>query len=108
MPERTAGIKGYVGELIVKEWLKHKYRDSNATIEEQVLPDNVDNRGGPYLDLCVLKNDKIVEIYEVKTQNYEIRDINKSLWYLWGEEKGTHNKYYKKDNGEEAYIGTLV
>jgi hypothetical protein len=94
MAERIAGIKGYIGELIVREWLKHRYDLPNYSIKTQIRPKNVDPEGGPYLDLCVLKGDEIIEVYEIKTQDYRILQINKSLSYLWKKEKGINGLFF--------------
>ena len=107
MPERIAGIKGYVGELLVREWLIQKYFSKDCRILSQMLPENVNSKGGPYLDLCVLKDGKIVAAYEVKAQDYPIYDINKSLKYLWGMEKGINGKYFHHNIDEKAYVDEL-
>jgi hypothetical protein len=104
MAERIAGIKGYIGELIVREWLKHRYNLPNYSIKTQIRPQNVNPRGGPYLDLCVLKGDEIIEVYETKTQDYRISQINKSLSYLWKKEKGINGCFFGENVRETAYI----
>ena len=104
MPERIAGIKGYIGELIVRERLTQRHKIPCYSIKSQVLPLNVDPRGGPYLDLCVIKGNKIIKIFEVKTQDYRSDSLNKSLKYLWCLEKGKNDKYFNIKKNEKAYV----
>lgn len=106
MAEQHTGIKGYVGELIVQKWLEQKYPSSSYTIKYQVKPENVDPKGGPYLDFGVIdkESDEIIFICEVKTQDYLLDDkyskINKSLKYLWGAIEGSSGKKFGSENDE--------
>jgi len=107
MVKENIGLRGYIGEKIVEIWLKKifpKYK-----VIRQVIPEGVDKRGGPYLDFAVVKDKKIIKIYEVKTQEYPLNKINKALCYIW--ESGSKiMKFKTQDNKEyiaenfEAYI----
>lgn len=56
MPTRETGIKGYVGEQVVKQWLnKTVCKSKEYNIVSQVKPVRIDNAGGPYLDFAVIK-----------------------------------------------------
>lgn len=108
MPERMTGIKGYVGEILVREWLKKKNSAQKYHVRSEIIPNNVDQRGGPYLDLCVIKNNQIIRVFEVKTQDYTLDDINKSLKYLWKMQKGKNGKYFGEQQKEYAYINDEI
>ena len=87
MPTRETGIKGYVGEQVVKQWLnKTVCKSKEYNIVSQVKPVRIDNAGGPYLDFAVIKNRTVIGIYEVKTQEYicgKDFQVNKALSYIW-------------------------
>jgi hypothetical protein len=102
MAERISGIKGYVGELVLGEWLKNKFGKDN--IRSQVRSINVRAAGGPYLDFCVIEGNNVTEVYEIKTQEYDYPPINSSLKYLWGLEKGIDGKFFKHSKNKEAIL----
>ncbi len=86
MVKRNYGLRGYIGESVVAIWLKKiKYKNSEYTIVEQIVPEELRKRGGNYLDFGVLRDDKVIAIYEVKTQDFEIytSSLNKPLLELW-------------------------
>ncbi|NOR46622.1 MAG: hypothetical protein GQ533_01035 [Methanosarcinaceae archaeon] len=66
MPKSEVGLRGYIGEAIVKQWLNIKHPE--CRIVSQIMPTEVDGKGGPYLDFGVVRDDDVViEVYEVKT-----------------------------------------
>jgi hypothetical protein len=83
MPKREIGVMGYIGELVVENWLKKKYPEDK--IISQIAVEK--KRGGGHLDFGILsKEKKIKAIYEVKTQDYIAgRDfkLNQGLVELW-------------------------
>ncbi|MHA1343698.1 MAG: hypothetical protein ACTSQG_06910 [Promethearchaeota archaeon] len=88
MTKRSIGLRGYLGEQIVKQWLKNiKYPESKGyKIIEQVIPAGFPKKGGAYLDFCIIKNDSVKAVYEVKTQDYiagKNFPFNNALLYLW-------------------------
>lgn len=118
MPQRQIGIRGYVGEAVVKEWLDKKYSNlEEYKIVSQIMPNGVPKKGGGYLDFAVVKENIVTSIYEVKTQDYILDKtfhINKALLFMW-ENKGknleliTQNreKYYSNSD-TQSYLIILV
>ncbi len=107
MAERYIGIKGYVGELIVKTWLESIYHKEEYLIKSQIRPGNIDPKRGPYLDFGVVNKSNEVELVcEVKTQDYildgKYAKINKSLLYLWGYISGEDRTEFKSEQNEPA------
>ena len=86
MAEMDVGLRGFIGELVVQYWLEKKY-NKGFTIVRQIMPEEVDKKGGGYLDFGVINNkQEVVGVYEVKTQDYILDKgfkINKSLRYIW-------------------------
>jgi len=83
MVSKGIGLRGYVGEEIIRLWLSRKYGEEN--IVRQVVPEEFPRRGGPYLDFGILRNKVITGVCEVKTQDWDLTEsgINKSLKYIW-------------------------
>jgi hypothetical protein len=87
MVKRSIGLRGYIGEAIVEQWLTYRYPDSeDYSIKKQIMPKGVEKCGGPYLDFGILKSGKVEKVYEVKTQDYRVTTLNKSLKYIWDNE----------------------
>lgn len=107
MPIREIGIRGYVGEAIVEQWLqKIRYPDGSYQIVNQILPAKYPKAGGPYLDLGVVKDGIVEAVYEVKSQDYIIDQgfhINGALRYVW-DHKGQAEEYVTQDG--ECYVGS--
>ena len=119
MALRSFGLRGYIGELLVEYWLKHVYYLNQPGIDviSQVRPARVDPRGGPYLDIGVLQNGKVLSVYEVKTQDYALDkhfNINKSLRHLWDNPDNNETILsqsrleYSKHPDFKAYLVLLV
>jgi hypothetical protein len=97
MPKRAIGLRGYVGELIVEQWLCKKHH--GCKIVRQILPDGVEKVGGPYLDFGVIRGGAVEEVYEVKAQDYILgrdtktnkAEINKALIHIW--DRGPGGEY---------------
>lgn len=114
MPRREIGLRGYLGEAIVEQWLNIKC--PSCTIESQIIPKGVDKKGGPYLDFGVIKDNNVKEVYEVKTQDYILRKdfhINKSLIYIWNNKNIEFNvqankKCFYGSDDLKAYLILLV
>ncbi|MBP7792338.1 MAG: hypothetical protein KA120_04685 [Candidatus Goldbacteria bacterium] len=88
--KKSIQLRGYLGELICKKWLKNKYK--GCRIVEQIRPKNYPTKGGPYLDFGVLNEEKkVIAIYEVKTQDYNLDTVNKALLFIW-------------ENGEKEFV----
>jgi len=86
MVSKEIGIRGHLGEQIVHIWLKEVvYSGEDYKIVSQIMPDEKDfsKRGGPYLDIAVVKGNKVHAIYEVKTQDYSALSLNRALVYFW-------------------------
>jgi hypothetical protein len=81
MVNSSIGLRGYIGEEIVFEWLSQQ----GKKVVRQVRPKGFPARGGPYLDFGVILENRLAEVYEVKTQDYALEKeaINKSLRYIW-------------------------
>jgi hypothetical protein len=91
MPKREIGIRGYVGELIVEQWLRSKFPSNQGyEIVNQIRPKGVAAKGGPYLDFGVIHRGIVHEIYEVKTQDYNLNKINEALKHVWGNPIGPY------------------
>ena len=83
MPKREIGIRGYVGELIVEQWLRCNFKPNKGyKIVNQIRPKDINARGGPYLDFGVIRKGKVCGIYEVKTQNYPLESVNNALEHV--------------------------
>ena len=86
MPRREIGLMGYVGEAFVSCWLKRQYGEPEFEVVTQVRPSKVPAKGGPYLDLAVIRGDIVHSVFEVKSQDYiwgGDSEVNKSLDYIW-------------------------
>lgn len=70
MPTRLTGLKGYVAEAVVARWLRQKFPAPEFEIVPQIIPTEVDRRGGGYLDFGVVRGTEVVAVYEVKGQDY--------------------------------------
>jgi len=90
MPRRDSGLRGYIGERIVEQWLKMKYPD--CSIKSQIAAvtqddrEKSDNQGGKYLDFGVIKGNEVIGVYEVKTQDYifdKSFKLNDQLEKIW-------------------------
>ncbi|MBP7792020.1 MAG: hypothetical protein KA120_03055 [Candidatus Goldbacteria bacterium] len=105
MAEMDVGLRGFIGELVVQYWLEKKY-NKGFTIVRQIMPEEVDKKGGGYLDFGVINNkQEVVGVYEVKTQDYILDKgfkINKSLRYIW-DNQGRILKFITQDKRE--FIG---
>lgn len=85
MVTENIALRGYLGEKIVKKWLEKKYPDCD--IVRQIIPiksDGSEWKGGGHLDFGVIKHNKVKAIYEVKTQDYKIDEMNKAWKYIKG------------------------
>ncbi len=94
MVRRSIGIRGYLGERIVEYWLEQKYpKEKGYFIIEEVVPQKHLKQGGNYLDFGVVRDDKVVAVYEVKTQDYGLKkhSFNDALIALWNKK----NKFEK-------------
>ena len=109
MVKRNYGLRGYIGESVVAIWLKEiKYKNSEYTIVEQIVPEELRKRGGNYLDFGIIKNSKVIAIYEVKTQDYAMytSSLNKPLLELWlGNVKG--NRFVIQDKKTYDGLGKI-
>ena len=116
MPERTIGIRGYVGELIVYQYLKNKFPESEGyKIIKEIIPLDFSQKGGGYLDLAVTQGDKIRKIYEVKTQDFIFgKDFypNPALKYIWEKHptkfKDSMDNHFIADKNIKAFLVVLV
>ncbi len=105
MPERLTGLKGYIGEVIVYEWLKQKYKSPSYLIASQIVPCNLDKRTS--IDFGVIKGNEVIEVYEVKTHedyNHYAVDLNKGVKYLLELAKGNNGRYFNKNKCEQLYV----
>lgn len=118
MALRQIGIRGYVGEAVVKEWLDEKFPKSKGyKIVYQIMPEDVPKKGGGYLDFAVVNEDIVNSIYEVKTQDYILDKsfhINDALMFMWNN-KGKKIKMitqdkekYTSDVDTKSYLILLV
>ena len=116
MPNREIGIKGYVGERLVEQWLRHQYPPwNNCEIVSQIRPVGCPAKGGPYLDFGVVRNGLVEKIYEVKMQDYIfVGPLNRALKYIW-DRRGKRLQYvtqagksYKSAICMEAWLCLLV
>lgn len=100
MVRHNIGLRGYIGEEITKLWLGQKYGKEN--IVRQVIPGDFPKRGGPYLDFGVLQKGDISRVYEVKTQDWKLKEdgINKPLKYIW---KNLGKIEYFSSQGRQRY-----
>jgi len=104
MPKSEVGLRGYIGEAIVKQWLSIKYPE--CKIVSQIMPTEVDGKGGPYLDFGVVKDGVVMGVYEVKTQDYILGKnfhINKALTHIWDSDE--KNISFKVQNSKEILKG---
>jgi len=119
MALRSIGLRGYIGELLVEYWLKEvRYANQPGTETVlQVRPAEIDPKGGPYIDIGVAQNGKMLSVYEIKTQDYALDEhfnVNKALWHLWenprtNETMISQNKQeYPKHTDFKAYLVLLV
>lgn len=114
MPRREIGLRGYLGEAIIEQWLNIKY--PGCTIESQIIPEGVDKKGGPYLDFGVFQDGVVKEIYEVKTQDFiqgKNFHINKALTFIWENRNLKFNvqgnsKWIEGADDLKAYLILLV
>jgi len=118
MAEREMGLMGYVGESVVEQWLEFKYpAEQGHRIIRQVKPEDIRATGGPYSDFGVIRDGRLIALYEVKSQDY-ITDkefkLNAPIARIWsGEETSV---LFKSQEGEtfqggadtEAYLVLLV
>ena len=116
MPERTIGIRGYVGELVVYQYLKNKFPENKGyTILKEIIPSNFSQKGGGYLDLAVIYENKIIAIYEVKTQDFIFgKDFypNPALRHIWQNNptqfKDSMNHKFIADKNMKSFLVLLV
>jgi hypothetical protein len=118
MPKSEIGLRGYIGEAIVNQWLNRKYPISERyEVISQIIPDGVPKKGGPYLDFGVIKDNIVKEVYEVKTQDYifdKTFNINISLEHIWKnkdkifEFKDQNGKEFKCDGNLKGYLILLA
>ena len=116
--KREVGLRGYIGEAVVEQWLKKKYPEHEGfEIVSQAIPDNISKKGGGYLDFCVIQNNTALAVYEVKCQNYILNkgsSLNKALLEIW-KNPGKVNKIETQDGDSfevrkpfEAFLVLLV
>ncbi len=118
MPGRAIGLRGYLGELIFQQWLEKKYpRVEGFEIIKEIIPEGIPKKGGGYLDFGVIKENKIIQVYEVKTQDYifgKDSGINGALEYIWKNKQkelsfvDNQNHLYCTSKGFEAFLVLLV
>lgn len=101
--KKTIGIRGYLGERIVEQWLKQEFKVDNVEIVQQIIHKGYPLDGGPYLDFGVIKNKKVIAVCEVKTQNFQIDKINKSLCDL-ARKRRENLKFTIQKKGEEEVV----
>lgn len=86
MVTENIGLRGYLGEKIVEKWLEKKYPDhEHYKIVRQIIPIKKDESrwiGGGHLDFGIIKDNKVKAIYEVKTQEPHIEEINLAWKYI--------------------------
>jgi hypothetical protein len=86
LPTRITGLKGYVAEAVIEHWLRRRRQPTKCEIVRQIIPTDVDKKGGAFLDFGVIADGLVTEVYEVKGQDYifgKDSEVNKSLLYLW-------------------------
>jgi hypothetical protein len=86
MPTKATGLKGYIAEEVVHRWLLRKYAAPTYQVIRQIIPDDCPLRGGAYLDFGVLHGEAVIEVYEVKGQDYIFgrnSEVNKPLLHVW-------------------------
>lgn len=86
MPAKATGLKGYIAEEVVHRWLLRKYPGPMYHVVRQIMPDDCPRRGGPYLDFGVTHGELVIEVYEVKGQDYIFgsnSEVNKPLLHMW-------------------------
>ncbi|MBS3107769.1 hypothetical protein J4468_02530 [Candidatus Woesearchaeota archaeon] len=118
MPKRAIGLRGYLGELIFQQWLEKKYPCVEGfEIIKEIIPEGVSKKGGGYLDFGVVKEEKIIRIYEVKTQDYifgKDSSVNGALEFIWMNKKrvlsfvDNQNHSYITSKNFEAFLILLV
>lgn len=99
MPTRVTGLKGYVAEAVIEYWLRRKYPPPTFQIVRQIIPTDVDRRGGGYLDFGVVEDGIVTEVYEVKGQDYiftKDSEVNKALLHIW-QCRGTRLEFITQD-----------
>lgn len=87
MAKREMGLMGYVGEAVVGQWLEMRYpAEKGYRVVPQVKPESIRATGGPYSDFGVVKDGRLVALYEVKSQDY-ITDkdfnLNEPIARIW-------------------------
>lgn len=117
MPRREIGLMGYVGEAVVSCWLKRGFPAPEFAVVTQIRPKKVPAKGGPYLDLAVVRGDTVHAVFEVKSQDYiwgGDSEVNLSLDYIWSH-RGQVVDYvlqnartFTGDPGTQAYLVLLV
>ena len=116
MPEQRIGIRGYIGELIVYQYLCNKFpeKDGYKTIKE-IIPSDAQKKGGAFLDFAVIKGKTIKRIYEVKTQDFifgENSRINPALEFIWKNNptkfEDSEGKSYSTTDDFNAFLVLLV
>jgi len=116
MAQRTIGLRGYLGELIVQQWLKKKYPESDGyKIIKEIIPQEYPKKGGGYLDFGIIIEKEVLRIYEVKTQDYIFDGgINGALKYIWENKKrkllfiDNQNNLSDSSKDFEAFLILLV
>lgn len=103
MPRQEIGIRGYVGERIVEQWLRRRYPPPKYQLVEQVEFPEVSTSA---IDFGILKRGRLEKIYEVKTQAYNFDEgmLNKPLKKIWGNPRRKWK--YKYFDGKETQTGT--
>ena len=95
MAKENIGLRGYLGEQIVKFWLRKQ--NPNYQIISQIMPkvNDPDIKGGAYLDFAVADKGKIIQIIEVKTEDFvKYKSSKKNPSYI----------YFLKNPGKEINI----
>ncbi|MBF0538460.1 MAG: hypothetical protein HQL03_09445 [Nitrospirae bacterium] len=117
MPDRNAAVRGFLGELLVKEWLEKRYLEYQ--IVSDIRPKNLQGTRSTF-DFCVVNDKKeIIAVYEVKNQEFMNlklnNEFNKCIKYLLGYKlegvkqfnKKSKNKAYGKNKEEYTFSDTI-
>jgi hypothetical protein len=60
MAEMDVGLRGFIGEIVAQYRLEKKYDEqSGYAVVRQIIPEEVDKRGGGYLDFGVIYEKKL-------------------------------------------------
>ena len=117
MAKRTNSLRGYIGEVIVEQWLHYQFREADGfEIKRQILPIGGGKIGGSYLTFGVLRDGIVEVVYEVNTQDYKLTSLNKFLVYIWEnvehidafEVQGELGEEYPANRNLEAFLILLA